>query len=68
MPPPKIFLTAVMANRDGKRVWTGVYACSACGQRFLPDPVDAVRLSREFSIHKDLHDSATETNSDVTHS
>jgi hypothetical protein len=68
MPPQKIFLTAVMTNRDGKSVWTGVYACSACGQRFLPDPVDPVRLSREFSIHRDLHDSTTETNSGAKHS
>ncbi|MGB6200811.1 MAG: hypothetical protein WA871_01925 [Candidatus Acidiferrales bacterium] len=44
-----------MADRNGKRIWTGEYACSICGKRFRPDPADAGRLSREFSTHKDQH-------------
>jgi hypothetical protein len=44
-----------MTNRQGKRVWTGEYACSICGLRFHPDPTDAAKLSRDFEIHKDQH-------------
>jgi hypothetical protein len=51
----KICLRAVMTNRDGKRVWTGEYACSICGLRFRPDPADPAKLSFDFSAHKDQH-------------
>jgi hypothetical protein len=51
----KICLRAVMTNREGKRIWTGEYACSICGMRFLPDPTDPGKLSLDFSIHKDQH-------------
>jgi hypothetical protein len=55
MPAEKVCLKAVMANREGKRVWTGDYACSICGLRFRPDPTDPGKLSLDFSIHKDQH-------------
>jgi len=42
-----------MANREGKRVWTGEYACSICGLRFRPDPTDPAKLSLDFSKHQD---------------
>jgi hypothetical protein len=51
----KICLRAVMTTREGKRVWSGEYACSICGLRFRPDPTDPVKLSLEFSTHKDQH-------------
>ena len=53
MPPEKICLKAVMTNREGKRVWTGDYACSICGLRFRPDPIDPGKLLLDFSAHKD---------------
>src|SRR5580765_7523834 len=37
-PAEKVCLRAVMTHREGKRIWTGEYACSVCGQRFRPDP------------------------------
>jgi len=55
MPAQKLCLRAVMTNREGKRVWTGEYACSLCGLRFRPDPADAGKLSRDFEIHKGQH-------------
>lgn len=48
-----------MTNREGKRIWTGEYACSICGLRFRPDPADPGKLSREFSTHKDQHPAET---------
>ena len=51
----KVCLKAVMASREGKSVWTGEYACSVCGLRFRPDPKDAAKLSKDFSIHKEEH-------------
>jgi hypothetical protein len=52
----KICLRAVMTNREGKRVWTGEYACSICGLRFRPDPTDPGKLSLDFETHhKDQH-------------
>ncbi len=51
----KVCLRAVMALQEGKRVWTGEYACSACGQRFRPDAADPEKLSLEFSTHKEKH-------------
>jgi len=55
MPAEKICLKAVMTTREGKSVWTGTYACSSCGLRFLPDPVDPAKLSMEFATHRDQH-------------
>jgi hypothetical protein len=55
----KICLKAIMTNREGKRVWTGEYACSICGLRFRPDPIDAAKLSLDFSAHKDQHSATT---------
>jgi len=55
MPAERIVLTAVMATRDDKIVWTGEYACSACDMRFRPDPVDVAKLSRDFATHRDRH-------------
>jgi hypothetical protein len=55
MPAEKACLRAVMANREGKSVWTGDYACSICGLRFRPDPADPGKLSLDFSTHKDQH-------------
>jgi hypothetical protein len=57
-----------MADRDGKRIWTGEYACSVCGQRFRPDPADAGKLSREFSTHRDDHAAATEDGEEIARS
>jgi hypothetical protein len=57
----KICLRAVMMNREGKRVWTGEYACSICGMRFRPDPTDPVKLTVEFAAHKDQHPASTGT-------
>jgi hypothetical protein len=59
MPSEKICLKAVMTNREGKRVWSGEYACSICGFRFRPDPIDPARLSLDFSNHRDQHLAAT---------
>ena len=42
-----------MTSREGKRVWTGDYACSICGLRFRPDPLDPGKLLLDFSAHKD---------------
>jgi len=36
MPDKKVCLKAVMTIRDGKRVWSGEYACSVCDARFRP--------------------------------
>jgi len=60
MPVERVFLKAVMTNREGKRVWTGEYACSSCGLRFRPDPSDPGKLFLDFSIHKDQHAVATD--------
>jgi hypothetical protein len=59
MPDEKICLKAVMTAREGKSIWTGIYACSICGMRFRPDPTDPTRLSVDFSAHKDQHPAAT---------
>ena len=48
-----------MANREGKRMWTGEYTCSICGQRFRPDPADPGKLSLDFATHKDQHPAET---------
>jgi hypothetical protein len=48
-----------MTNHEGKRKWTGEYACSICGLRFRPDPNDPAKLSLDFSIHKDQHSTPT---------
>jgi hypothetical protein len=55
MPAEKVCLRAVMANREGKRIWTGDYACSICGLRFRPDPTDPNKLSLDFSKHQEQH-------------
>jgi hypothetical protein len=55
----KVCLKAVMANREGKTIWTGEYVCSICGQRFRPDPTDPGKLFLDFSIHKCQHPAAT---------
>jgi hypothetical protein len=55
MAAKKVCLKAIMADRDGKSVWTGEYACSICGLRFRPDPTDPAKLSLDFSIHGDQH-------------
>jgi len=59
MPAEKVCLRAVMTNREGKRIWTGEYACSICGLRFRPDPIDPGKLSLDFSTHKDWHPALT---------
>jgi hypothetical protein len=59
MPAGKVCLRAVMTNREGKLVWTGDYACSICGLRFHPDPADPVKLSLDFSAHRDEHRNGT---------
>jgi hypothetical protein len=64
----RIFLTAVMADRDGKRVWTGEYACSICDERFRPDLADPSKLFREFSTHKDDHTAAAEKDAETASS
>jgi hypothetical protein len=58
MPDEKICLKAVMTSREGRRVWSGEYACSICGQRFYPDPADPARLTANFSIHKEKHEAS----------
>jgi hypothetical protein len=55
MPATKVCLKAVMIIRDGKRVWSGEYACSICGLRFRPDPADPAKLTLEFSAHAEQH-------------
>jgi hypothetical protein len=57
----KICLRAVMDIREGKRVWSGEYACSICGLRFRPDPSDPAKLSLDFSIHQEQHTAAPNT-------
>jgi hypothetical protein len=59
MPSEKICLKAVMTSREGKRVWSGEYACSICGLRFRPDPTDPAKLSHKFSIHQEQHTAPT---------
>jgi hypothetical protein len=59
MPAQKVCLKAVMAHWEGKRIWTGEYACSICGLRFRPDPNDPAKLSLEFATHKDQHPATT---------
>jgi hypothetical protein len=61
MLPKKICLRAVMSIREGKRVWTGEYACSICGLRFRPDPADPAKLTAEFAAHVDQHPASTGT-------
>ena len=51
----KICLRAVMIPRDGKSVWSGEYACSICGRRFLPDAADPAKLTRDFETHATEH-------------
>jgi hypothetical protein len=60
MPAKKICLRAVMAIREGKRVWSGEYACSICGMRFRPDPTDPAKLSLDFSVHQEQHSVTTD--------
>ena len=60
MSEKKICLRAVMASRDGRSVWSGEYACSICGLRFLPDAVDPAKLTREFEMHAAEHSSGTD--------
>jgi hypothetical protein len=55
MPAKKVCLRAVMTDWEDKSVWTGEYACSICGVRFRPDPINPARLSFEFSIHFSIH-------------
>jgi hypothetical protein len=55
MPATKVCLKAVMVIRDGKRAWSGEYACSICGQRFHPDPADPAKLTLQFSEHAEQH-------------
>ena len=57
IPVTKVCLKAVMTVREGKRVWSGEYACSICGLRFRPDPTDPAKLLRDFEAHKDQHPS-----------
>jgi hypothetical protein len=61
MPGEKVCLRAVMTNREGKRIWTGEYACSLCGLCFRPDPTDPKKLSLDFSAHKGEHLAASST-------
>jgi hypothetical protein len=62
MKTKKLCLKAVMTNREGRSVWSGEYACSICGLRFQPDPKDPAKLTLDFAIHKDEHDSAMSEN------
>jgi hypothetical protein len=55
MPDKKVCLKAVMTIRDGKRVWSGEYACSVCDARFRPDANDPGRLTGDFSKHQEEH-------------
>jgi hypothetical protein len=48
-----------MTSLEGKRTWTGDYACSICGLRFRPDPTDPSKLLLDFATHKDQHPAAT---------
>jgi len=59
IPAQKVCLKAVMTVREGKRIWTGEYACSICGLRFRPDPTDPAKLSLDFSKHQDQHPATT---------
>jgi hypothetical protein len=60
MPAEKVRLRAVMTNQEGKHIWTGEYACSICGLRFRPDPIDPGKITLDFSTHKDQHPAATD--------
>lgn len=51
----KICLRAVMTTRDGKSVWSGEYACSICGRRFVPDASGPAKLTQDFEIHAAEH-------------
>jgi len=55
MPENKIFLKAVMVDRNGKRVWSGEYACSLCDGRFRPDYSDPAKLTQQFDEHRERH-------------
>jgi hypothetical protein len=55
MQDKKICLRAVMTHDNGKSVWGGEYACSICGQRFLPDSADPAKLTNDFSKHAVQH-------------
>jgi len=55
MPDKKICLRAVMTARDGRSVWSGEYACSICGRRFLPDATDSAKLTLDFDTHATEH-------------
>jgi hypothetical protein len=68
VPDKRIFLAAVMTDRNGKRIWTGEYACSICDERFRPDLTDPSKLSREFSAHKDEHTAAKEKSTETASS
>jgi hypothetical protein len=48
-----------MSSQEGKRIWTGDYACSICGLRFRPDPTDPAKLSLDFAAHRDQHGDGT---------
>ncbi len=61
----KVCLRAVMATREGKRVWAGEYACSICGQRFHPDAKDPARLTDDFARHAVQHSAATGKQEDL---
>jgi hypothetical protein len=57
----KVCLKAVMMIWEGRRAWSGEYACSICDLRFRPDLTDAAKLSRDFAAHKEKdHPSAGE--------
>jgi hypothetical protein len=59
MPAERAYLRAVMADRNGKTVWSGEYACSICDMRFRADAADAEKLSREYEAHKEQRHAAT---------
>jgi len=44
-----------MVERNGRRVWSGEYACSLCGERFRPDYSDPVKLTLFFDEHREEH-------------
>ena len=54
----KICLRAVMIPRNGRSVWSGEYACSICGRRFLPDSTDPAKLTQDFETHATEHSPA----------
>jgi hypothetical protein len=49
----------VMIARDGKSVWSGEYACSICGRRFLPDAANPAKLTQDFEKHAAQHSAFT---------